>query len=87
MYFSQYSKLILYQFNPVEPVSKRSILFKVKEGENFNRRRHEVSALVNILNISRNELPRCKQTGYQPYPFSKRNAASCGELTQKEIKI
>jgi hypothetical protein len=26
---------------------------KVKEGENFNRRRHEVSALVNIWNISR----------------------------------
>jgi hypothetical protein len=35
--------------NRREPVSKRSILFKVKEGENFNRRRHEVSALgVNI---------------------------------------
>ncbi len=32
-----------------EPVSKRLILFKVKEGENFNRRRHEVSALVNIV--------------------------------------
>ena len=31
-----------------EPVSKCSILFKVKEGENFNLRRHEVSALVNI---------------------------------------
>jgi len=29
----------------IEPVSKRSILFKVKEDENFNRR--------NILNISR----------------------------------
>jgi hypothetical protein len=39
--------------NYIEPVSKRSILFKVKEGENFNLRRHEVSALVNILNISR----------------------------------
>jgi IS30 family transposase len=34
-----------------------------------------------------NELPRCKQTGYQPYLFSKGNAASCGELTQKEIKL
>jgi hypothetical protein len=39
-----------------EPDSKRSILFKVKEGENFNRRRHEVSALVNIVNISRIEI-------------------------------
>jgi hypothetical protein len=47
-----------------EPVSKRSTLYKVKppacrvyaprrEGKNFNRRRHEVSTLVNILNISR----------------------------------
>jgi len=33
-----------------------------------------------------NELPRCKQTGYQPFLFSKRNAASCWELTPKEIK-
>jgi hypothetical protein len=34
--------------NKTEPVSKGSILSKLKEGENFNRRRHEVSALVNI---------------------------------------
>jgi hypothetical protein len=40
-------------FQAHELVSKRSILFKVKEGENFNLRRHEVSALVNIVNISR----------------------------------
>ena len=36
-----------------EAVSECYILVKVKAGENFNRRRHEVSALVNTLSILR----------------------------------
>jgi hypothetical protein len=53
----------------------------------MNSRPHGSEGALAKLKYSRNELPRCKQTGYQPYLFSKRNAASCGELTQKEIKI
>jgi len=30
--------------------------------------------------------PAAELTGYHPYLILKRNAASCGELTQKEIK-
>ncbi len=36
-----------------EPVAKRFSLVKVKADKNFNRRRHEVSALVNTLSILR----------------------------------
>ena len=38
----------------IETFEKCSIMFKVKEGENLNQRRHAVSALgVNTLSISR----------------------------------
>jgi len=38
--------------------------------------------LVNPVKIEMN-YPAAELTGYQPNLFSKRNAASCGELTQK----
>ncbi len=39
-----------------EAVSESYILVKVKASENFNRRRHEVSALVNTLSILRTKI-------------------------------